>query len=109
MSLFYGETTSNNAPTCGHCHTKMDAYDADRGWSCCNKKCPKNIAAKIEEDRYFKSVQLHKKYAPLLKGMSSCLFTVEEIGWINSRDSMDNGFELKALYERVKKHEMVGK
>jgi hypothetical protein len=91
----------DETPTCRDCGVKMGSYDADRGYGCINKKCPRNIAAEAEQQRYNKSCRLHGEYVPLLSKMPATLFTVEEIGWITSRLHSDYGFELEALYKRL--------
>jgi len=83
----------DNPPKCNVCHRLCQGYDADRGYSCTYKDCPRNIDAEQRQLRYNESRRLHDKIQPLLKPFSSTLFSVGEL--MEIMDKYGDGFVLQ--------------
>jgi len=90
-------------PKCRYCKLPMGGYDADRGYSCVNRNCMSNI----EEDAYFENYcrggNLHSEIVAKLASYPAASLTIEELGWIFSKQPSRDGFKLRATLRRLER------
>lgn len=81
---------------CGSCRRVMQNYDADRGWSCGNPKCPRALR---EERELRADMRTQEAHLSRLRHLPAGRFTVNEL--IVLLEDFPDGRALRAIVKRI--------